>query len=65
MFLKEYFSTKISTVKKFLIISDNLSEKRNVYNHNFLLWITMQITAWKKMIGLKYKHFFQGDIAQY
>ena len=36
-FLKEYFSTKISIVKKFLIISDNLSEKRNVYNNYFLL----------------------------
>ena len=37
---KEYLSTKISMVKKFLIVSDSLSEKRNVYNNYFLLWIT-------------------------
>ena len=33
IFLKWYFSTKISIVKKFLIISANLSEKKNVYNN--------------------------------
>ena len=36
-FLKYYFSTKISIVKKFLISSDDLPEKRNVSNNNFLL----------------------------
>ena len=40
IFLKEYFSTKINIMKKFLIISDNLSEKRNAYINYFLLWIT-------------------------
>ena len=36
-FLKDYFSTKISIVKKFLINSDDLPEKRNVSDNYFLL----------------------------
>ena len=36
-FLKDYFSTKIRIVKKLLISSDDLPEKRNVSNNYFLL----------------------------
>ena len=31
----------------------------------FYFELLVQIAAWRKMISLKYKKFFQGDIPQY
>ena len=52
-FLKDYFSTKISIVKKFLINSDDLPDKRNVSNNYFLLGITDADGSLKQNYWLK------------
>ena len=52
-FLKDYFSTKISIVKKFLINSDDLPDKRNVSNNYFLRGITDADGSLKQNYWLK------------
>ena len=63
IFSKEYFSTKISIVKKFWIIFSQKKEMSIIII--FCFELLMQIAAWRKMISLKYEQFFQGGIVQY